>query len=117
MSNLSAKNKYFLILFFALFLYSTTTIFSKLASNNTNDLSIFFVYYAIIIVILGVYAILWQQILRNIDLSVAMSCKPLVLVLNCLWATLLFKETITIKMMLGILLIIAGLVVIGTHNE
>lgn len=111
------KSKYIILLLIGLLFYSITSIFSKLASNE-RFLSFKYVLLFIgIIVFLGIYAIIWQQVLKNIDLSIAMSFKPLVLVLNTVWATLLFKEVFTLRMFIGFLLIIIGLYVMVLRNE
>ena len=94
MTNFISKNGYYVLLFISIIVYSTTSIFSKLASINSNDVYLFAMYYFIVILILGVYALLWQQVLKKVDLSVAMSFKPLVLPLNCVWAIIFFGEAI-----------------------
>lgn len=73
--------------------------------------------FAGIVFILGIYAVLWQQVLKKIPLSIAMSNKPVVLVFGTLWAILFFGETIDDKFFIGIALILAGLFVIGANNE
>lgn len=111
------KSKYYTLLFVGFFIYSTTSILSKLASNEQMFSTKYFLYYFGIIFVLGIYALLWQQILKHIDLSIAMSFKPVVLILNYMWAILLFNEKISIKTMIGILLIAIGILVIGARNE
>lgn len=69
--------------------------------------------FAGIILILGVYALLWQQVLKKIPLSIAMANKPIVLVLGILWAVLIFDEKITWKLFVGIILILCGILIIG----
>lgn len=73
--------------------------------------------FAGIIVILGIYAILWQQVLKKVPLSVAMANKPVALILSLLWAFFLFKEALSVKVLLGIALIIAGVILIGVNND
>lgn len=67
--------------------------------------------------ILGLYAVLWQQVLKKVELSVAMSNKPVVLVFNCIIGFFLFNEAINYKMIIGMALITVGLVIIGYKKE
>lgn len=112
------KNKStYILMYFSFFIYSLSSVFSKLASS----LELFSLPYLLcfcgIIFILGIYAILWQQILKKIELSVAMSHKPIVLVYGTLWAVCFFGETVGAKFFIGLALIITGLVVIGVKSE
>ena len=66
---------------------------------------------------LAVYAILWQQVLKKIELSVAMSHKPILLVFGTLWAVCFFGETVGIKFFVGLLFILTGLVIIEVKSE
>lgn len=73
--------------------------------------------FAGIILILGVYALLWQQVLKKIPLSIAMANKPVVLIFGLIWACLLFKEAITFKILLGMGLVFIGIFIIGFDSE
>ena len=112
------KNKgSFLLMYLAFFIYSLSGIFSKLASTKDFLSFSYILCFVGVIFILGVYALLWQQVLKRIPLSVAMANKPFVLVFGTLWAVLLFGEIIGVKFFIGIAIIIAGLFVMGAENE
>ena len=66
-----------------------------------------------IIFVLGIYAILWQQILRIIPISVAMANKPIALILSLVWAALFFGEQFSLKMIGGIFLVLLGSFIVG----
>lgn len=104
-------------MYVAFFIYSLSGIFSKLASKQDFMSLPYILCFAGVIFILGVYALLWQQVLKKIPLSIAMSNKPVVLVFGTLWAVFFFGEMIGIKFFIGIALICAGLFVIGEENE
>ena len=97
----------------AFFIYSLASVFSKLASRNDFLSLPYLLCLFVIVVILGIYAILWQQVLKNIPLSIAMANKPIALVLSLVWAFFLFKEHLSIKIMAGIVLVLIGVAVIG----
>ena len=111
------KFKYYLLIILAKTVYSLTSIFSKLASNEIYLSKKFCFYYIIIILILAIYAIMWQQALKYIDLSIAMLFKPVSLVLIVIWAYLFFGETLSLKMIVGMLFILAGIMVVGKYDE
>lgn len=99
------------------FIYSLSSIFSKLASKQ-NFLSInYCLCFSAIIFILGLYAVLWQQILKRIELSIAMANKPIVLVLTLIWARLFFNEEISMKVLIGIFLIFSGIIIISLNHK
>ena len=59
--------------------------------------------------VMGVYAILWQQVLKRIDLSTAYMFKGTSLVFVMLLAALLFGEAITWMNIIGAVIIISGI--------
>lgn len=101
----------------AFFVYSLAGICSKLASRQVFLSVPYLLCFAGIVAVLGVYAVLWQQVLKKIPLSVAMSNKPVVLIFTTLWAVIFFGEALSIKFFIGIALVFAGLFVIGVEYE
>ena len=78
----------------------------------------FILCYGIEILILGVYAILWQQIIKRFDLSVAYANRSIALLWSMIWAVLLFHETVTVKNLIGVVIVIAGTMIVnGEANE
>ena len=104
-------------MYFSFIIYSFSGVFLKIASFN-NFLSLkYCFFFGLAVFVLGIYAILWQQVLKKIELSVAMAHKPFVLVLGIALACLLFKEQLTIKLVLGCLLILIGITIVGRKCE
>jgi len=60
--------------------------------------------------VMGVYAVLWQQIITRIQLSTAYMFKGVSLVFVLLISALLFGEAITKTNVIGSLIIIVGIV-------
>lgn len=100
-------------MYIAYFVYSLSGIFLKLAAGYELFSVPWILYFGVIILILGVYAILWQQVLKEVPLSIAMGNKPIVLILGSIWAIFFFKESVGINFFVGMGLIIIGLCVIG----
>ena len=99
-----------------LMVYSTSGILSKLAAG-VGFLSIeFCLYYGGVLLLLGFYAIGWQQILKRLPLTTAFSNKAVTIVWGIIWGALFFFEPITLPKAVGALLIIAG-VVMFSHAD
>ena len=98
-------------------IYSINSIVAKLASGQESFSFMFIVYYGLELVILGVYALLWQQIIKKFELSVAYANKAVTLIWGMIWGALLFKEQITLTKAAGILLVIAGIVILNGKKE
>lgn len=98
----------FILLQIALIIVSFGAVCSKMAGRQ-EFLSIpFFAFYGALILILFVYAILWQQILKRISLVVAYACRGIGIIYAILWGVLFFKEEITWKMIAGAVLVLIG---------
>ena len=59
---------------------------------------------------LGLYALGWQQVLKKMSLFMAYSGKAVVILWGLLWGVLLFQETITIRKIIGAVIIMFGIV-------
>ena len=109
--------KLFLLLHISLLFSSLSGVCSKMAENQ-EFLSIpFFFYYGLVLVIMFGYAIAWQQILKRMPLTVAYANKPVSLIWGMVWGTLIFKEGITWKMILGAVIIFAGICLVVSEDE
>ena len=99
------------------FIYSINSIVAKLASEQESFSFMFIMYYGLELVILGIYALLWQQIIKKFELSVAYANKAVTLIWGMIWGSLLFKEQITLTKAAGILLVITGIVILNGKKE
>ena len=113
---MSKLNSY-ILMYIAFLIYSIDSIVSKLASGYKTFSLAYIICFGLMIVILGVYAILWQVILKNMELSRAMAQKPFVLVLSSIWALVIFHEKLSVRVGLGMILILVGLVVLGVSDK
>ncbi len=112
MNNKIDKFKYFAVLHILLFVYSFSGVFSKLASKQ-DFLSVkFCLCYIGIIGILGIYAIVWQQILKHIPLTTAFCNKAVGIIWGMLLGALIFKESIKINMIIGAVIVIIGVIIV-----
>lgn len=105
-----SKIKVLVILHLMLMLYSMSGIFSKLAAQEIFLSLRFCLYYGGIILLLGLYAIGWQQIIKRLPLTTAFANKAVSVVWGIIWGCLIFKESITIGKVIGAILVVSGVV-------
>ena len=98
-------------------IYSVSSVIAKIASKQQNFSMSFFVWYGLELFCLGIYAILWQQMIKRIELSKAYANRAMVLGWSLLWAFFLFKEKITLQNIIGVLFVMAGIIVINCGKE
>lgn len=91
-------------------IYACVTIFTKYASQQEMMSLPYLFGLGGAIAVMGVYAILWQQVLKRINLSTAYMFKGTSLIFVMLLAALLFGETITWTNIVGSAIIILGIV-------
>ncbi len=103
------KIKDYIFLHISLFFYSLATVFTKLASNYKFLSLKFIAFYGVSIFILFIYAILWQQNLKRISLTTAFANKAIVVVWGIVWGILIFKEEVTLGMIIGCFIIFLGI--------
>ena len=117
MNNNGITIKNILILQAVVLVYTFSSVVAKYASGAELFSFSFFLFYGMEIAILGVYAILWQQIIKRFDLSVAYANRAMAILWSALWAIILFGESLGIKQILGIMLVVLGTVIVNTDNQ
>ena len=100
----------------AVIFYTLSGVMGKLASGFAFLSFPFIGYYALEILILGIYAIVWQQIIKRVDLSVAYANRSLALMWSLMWSVVLFHEGITWQNVAGAALVIAGVMIVNTDG-
>jgi len=93
--------------------YTLTSIVGRMASGAELLSLQFILFYGLDIVILGVYAICWQQMIKKFDLSVAYANRAMAILWTAIWAHFIFKDTIGVKQLIGILVVMIGTVVVN----
>ena len=95
----------------AFLVYSSTGVFSKLASAEEFLSLGYLLRFGLVVLALGVYAVLWQIILKRFPLSRAYLYKSITVIFSLTFAFFIFGERITVQNILGAVLIISGIVV------
>ena len=104
------KPKYLLLLHLILLFYSIATVCAKKASFEDFLSFKFILFYGLMALILFLYAIFWQQILKKVPLVFAYANKAVTVIWGMLWGVVLFGEEITPQKIAGILIVLTGMV-------
>ena len=94
-------------------LYACVGICTKMAALQTPMSWAYMLWFVGAVAIIAIYALLWQQVLRRIELSTAYLFKGTTLIFTMLFAALLFGEAITISNIIGSVIIIAGITLLA----
>ena len=110
------KKKYFIYLHILLVLYSLSAVFSKLASVEDFLSFKFCLFYGLVLFLLALYALCWQQIIKHLPLTVAYANKAITVVWGIIWGLLIFGEKITSGKVLGAVFVICGIVLYAVSD-
>ena len=105
-----------MILHISLMVSSVSGIFSKKAAGEAFLSPRWILFYGMVLLIMFLYAIVWQQILKYIPLSTAYANKPVGLLWGMIWGACIFKEVITWRMILGVAVIFIGIYMVVTAD-
>lgn len=125
--------KVLLLLHLMLMVYSVSGILSKLAGNTLSGIDVgkilqtgeglfsaevlkICLYYAGLILLLGFYAVGWQQIIKHLPLTTAYANKAVSVVWGLVWGLLLFEEKLTVGKILGVILVVGGVVLYAVSD-
>lgn len=103
------------MLYGAFIIYSASTICAKYAAGQDIFFKMFF-FLGLEVMCLGIYAIVWQQVLKKFSLITAMASKGVVVILNLIWSVILFSETVTLYNIIGAIIIIYGIWMVSTDE-
>lgn len=98
---------------FSIMVYSLSTVAGNMASKHEFLSLGYILFFGLEFLILGIYAILWQQIIKRFQLSVAYANKAMTLLWSMVWNLLIFSQGITPKKVVGVLIVMAGVVVMN----
>ena len=90
--------------------YACTSICTKMASRQEMLSWPYLLWIGGAIGVIGVYALLWQQVITRMPLSTAYMFKGTSLIFVLLFSVLLFGEGITLNNVIGAVIIIIGIV-------
>ena len=89
--------------------FSTVSIAVKYTSMQEMLSLRYFIGLGIVILILGTYAIVWQQVLKRVDITLAYMFKATGVIFVLLYSVFLFGEPITTWNIIGAAIIVIGI--------
>lgn len=113
----NSKSLYFIILHIELFILSFSGVCSKMAAQNEFFSFWWLFWYALVLLNLGIYAIVWQQIIKHIPLTTAYANKAVEILWGIIWGAVIFQEHIKWNMVLGAIVVVIGVVVVVKADE
>lgn len=112
-----SKFKSFVILHIILALFSVSAVFSKLAAMEESLSFKWIIYYGAVLFIMFIYAIAWQQIIKQMPIVTAYANKAVTVIWGIIYGLIIFKEDITVPKIIGAVIIIAGVYLVVTGDE
>ena len=98
-------------------IYTISSVMSKNASANKDNIFRFILFFSMEFIILGIYAVLWQQVIKRFELSIAYANRAMSLLWSMIWAVIFFHDKITVNNIAGVLLVMVGIIVINLETE
>lgn len=108
------KLKPYILLHGILLMNSLGGVCSKTAASKPFLSFDFCLLYGLMILILGVYAVLWQQVLKMLPLNVAYANKAVAIIWSMVWGVMFFNEAITLTNIIGTVIVLAGVMLMVT---
>lgn len=105
----------YLLLYGSFLIYSVSAICSKVAAGQDRIVGVI-IFLGLEVFCLAIYALLWQQTLKNFTLVTAMASKGIVVIFNLAWSVFLFREEVTVYNIIGAMVIIAGIWMVSSDG-
>ena len=114
---MKSSAKSFFLLHLLLLVYSFGGVCSKLAGRESFLSLRFIMLYGSLLAVTLFFALGWQQIIKRMPLTTAYSNKAVGLFWSTLWGMLLFHEQLTLRMVVGALIVISGVIIVVKADE
>ena len=115
------KIRDYILLHLNIMLFSFTSVFSKLASVQFNEGGLgnpmLYVFVFLMFLDCLVYALCWQKVIKRFDLNIGYANRSVYLLWSQIWAVLFFGETLTPRNIIGLLVVLAGVVIVSLSGE
>ena len=105
-----------MILQIIIIIYTVSSVMAKLASGS-ETMGKLVLFLGLDFFFLGVYAIFWQQMIKIFPLSVAYANRAVALLWSAVWAKIIFKEAVSVRQIVAIVIVILGMIIINTEKE
>lgn len=113
--------KNYILLHLNILLFSFTGVFSKAASVQYSryglQSTLLYVFLILMFLNCAVYAVAWQKVIKNFDLNVAYANKTVYLIWAQVWAVFIYRENLSVRNIIGLLMVFAGVLVVQYHER
>lgn len=106
-----------IVLHAMLAVYAMSSVSAKLASQEKALSFEFCMFYSISLMLLAIYAIGWQQIIKRMSLTAAYANKAVGVIWACIYGFIFFGEKITLGKVISGFLTIAGVVLFAIADS
>ncbi len=100
----------------AVIVYSISTVAAKLASEHEFLSFKYILFFGLDFLILALYAIIWQQVIKKFQLSIAIANKATTLLWSMLWNFIIFSTGITPFKVVGVLVVVLGVIIMNSQS-
>lgn len=125
---MKTQPKYMVLLHATLLLYAAVGVFQKLSGERLAlcgfglDLSDqnrlwALIWFAVTVLIIFVYSLLWQQVLKHMPLNYAYSAKGICTLWTALFGVCFFGEALTAGDIIGLIVVLIGVGLVVTDHE
>ncbi|GFI21538.1 4-amino-4-deoxy-L-arabinose-phosphoundecaprenol flippase subunit ArnE [Lachnospiraceae bacterium] len=97
-------------------IYTISSVMSKEASRSDGNWIRFLFFFGMEFIVLAIYAVLWQQMIKRFELSIAYANRSMAIVWSMVWAVVFFHDTITLQNIVGVLLVVIGTFIINSES-
>ena len=111
------KKKDFILLHLVFVIVALGEVAKKFASPEPLLSWRWVLFFGLHIASMGVYALLWQQVLKRVPLTTAFCNKAMTIVWGMIFGLLFFQEQIAWNNILGAVIVIAGVILVVTDGE
>lgn len=108
---------YFILMHLGFLIYAFYAVLGKVASTKQIFSTAFIGIYCAVFLILMIYAIIWQQVLKKIPLIIATANKTITIIWGILFGRFFFGEKITPNMIIGGAIILTGILILSFEPQ
>lgn len=116
-NNKKANPVIWVILHILLAIMSLSGVFSKMAAGEEFLSFKWCLFYGLLLLTLGIYAIGWQQVIKRLPLTVAYANRAVSVIWGCIFGIIFFGEKISTGKIIGGILVIAGVIIFATSDS
>ena len=106
----------FILLETSFIILSLSTVFVKTAAGYPFLSERFLWFLALSLFLLVIYALMWQQVLKRLSLTVAYTNRSILYFWLLLWSVIFFGASITLNNLIGLTLVISGIIMASRES-